>query len=97
MIEPGENGVISFSPTKKKKEVMKSMNTISKCLLTVIATTVTIAGCVYAGRVEYEDEVLSGMSAEKYQYIHDSLGYRASREDVVKEYIDNQKFYDSKH
>ena len=52
---------------------MKDMNTISKCLLTVIATTVTIAGCIYAGKVEYEDEVLSGMSAEKYQYIHDSL------------------------
>ena len=65
---------------------MKDMNTISKCLLTVIATTVTIAGCIYAGKVEYEDEVLSGMSAEKYQYIHDSLGHRASQEDVIKEY-----------
>lgn len=36
------------------------------------------------------------MSAEKYQYIHDSLGCRASQEDVVKEYITNQKYYDSK-
>ena len=95
MIESGENGVISFSPTKSKK-VMKDMNTISKCLLTVIATTVTIAGCIYAGKVEYEDEVLSGMGAEKYQYIHDSLGHRASQEDVIKEYITNQKYYDSK-
>ena len=95
MIESGENGVISFLPTKSKK-VMKDMNTISKCLLTVIATTVTIAGCIYAGKVEYEDEVLSGMSAEKYQYIHDSLGHRASQEDVIKEYITNQKYYDSK-
>ena len=95
MIESGENGVISFSPTKSKN-VMKDMNTISKCLLTVIATTVTIAGCIYAGKVEYEDEVLSGMSAEKYQYIHDSLGHRASQEDVIKEYITNQKYYDSK-
>lgn len=50
MIESGENGVISFSPTKSKK-VMKDMNTISKCLLTVIATTVTIAGCIYAGKL----------------------------------------------
>lgn len=95
MIESGENGVISFSPTKSKK-VMKDMNTISKCLHPVIATTVTIAGCIYAGKVEYEDEVLSGMSAEKYQYIHDSLGHRASQEDVIKEYITNQKYYDSK-
>lgn len=75
---------------------MKDMNDISKRLFTVIMAAVTIAGCVYAGRVEYEDEVLSGMSAEKYQYIHDSLGRHASRKDVVKEYIANQKYYDSK-
>ncbi len=72
------------------------MNRISKHLLTAIITIVTIAGCIYAGKVEYNDDVLSGMSAEKYQYIHDSLGCRASQEDVVKEYITNQKYYDSR-
>lgn len=62
----------------------------------IITTIAMIASCIYAGQTEYNDEVLSGMSAEKYQYIHDSLGSRASQEDVVKEYIANQKFYDSK-
>lgn len=75
---------------------MKNMNSLSKNLFTVVAAIIVIAGCVYAGKVEYNDDVLSGMSAEKYQYIHDSLGCRASQEDVVKEYITNQKYYDSR-
>lgn len=72
------------------------MNRTSKHLLTLIAAIAIIAGCVYAGRVEYNDDVLSGMSADKYQYIHDNLDSHASQEDVVKEYIANQKYYDSK-
>jgi len=75
---------------------MKNMNRISKHLLTVVVAVVTIVGGIYAGRTEYNDDVLSGMSAEKYQYIHNSLGCRASQEDVVKEYITNQKYYDSR-
>lgn len=76
---------------------MSNMNRINKHLLTLIAAIAIIAGCVYAGRVEYNDDILSGMSADKYQYIHDSLGGRSSQEDVVKEYIANQKYYDSKN
>lgn len=72
-----------------------NMNRISKHLLTITIAIVTIVGCIYAGRVEYNDDVLSGMSAEKYQYIHDNLDRHASQEDVVKEYIANQKYYDS--
>lgn len=75
---------------------MENMNKASKRLLIIITTIAMIASCIYAGQTEYNDEVLSGMSAEKYQYIHDSLGCRASQDDVVKEYIANQKYYDSK-
>lgn len=75
---------------------MKSMNRISKHLLTIITAIAVTGGCIYAGRVEYIDTVLSSMSADKYQYIHDNLGSRSSQEDVVKEYITNQKYYDSK-
>ena len=80
----------------RKENKMKNMNRISKHLLTLVIAIVIIAGCIYAGRTEYNDVVLSGMSAEKYQYIHDHLKGRASQEDVVKEYITNQKYYDSK-
>lgn len=75
---------------------MNNMNNISRRLLMIITTIAMVASCIYAGQTEYNDDVLSGMSAEKYQYIHDSLGCRASQEDVVKEYIANQKYYDSK-
>lgn len=75
---------------------MKNANSLSKCLLTIIVSIATIAGCIYAGRAEYNDAVLSGMSAEKYQFIHDRLNKdHASGEDIVKEYITNQKYYDS--
>lgn len=72
------------------------MNKISKHLLTAIISIATIVGCRYAGKVEYNDAVLSSLSEEKYQYIHDNLGSRASQEDVVKEYIRHQEYYDSK-
>lgn len=71
------------------------MNRISKNIISAIAAIVVIGGCIYSGKVEYNDDVLSGMSAEKYQYIHDRLGGYASQEDVVNEYMVNQKYYDS--
>lgn len=72
-----------------------SMDRISKNIISAIAIIVVIGGCVYSGRVEYNDDVLSGMSAEKYKFIHNNLGERASRADVVKEYIVNKAYYDS--
>ena len=70
------------------KNKMTNMNKLSKHIIIAIITITTIAGCIYA--------VLSGMSMEKYQYIHDRIGGRASSSDVVKEYLRNQGFYDSK-
>jgi hypothetical protein len=71
------------------------MNKISKYTLQSILIAIVIAGCVYGGRTEYTDDVLSGMSLEKYQYIHDRIA-PASQYDVAQEYMKNKKFYDSK-
>jgi hypothetical protein len=71
------------------------MNKISKYIIQAILIAIVIAGCVYGGRVEYIDDVLSGMSLEKYQYIHDRIA-PASQYDVAQEYMKNKKFYDSK-
>nr|WP_288795935.1 hypothetical protein [uncultured Bacteroides sp.] len=71
------------------------MNKISKYTLQSIIIAIAIAGCIYGGRVEYTDDILSGMSLEKYQYIYDRIA-PASRYDVVQEYMKNKKFYDSK-
>ena len=68
------------------------MNKISKYTLQSIIIAIAIAGCVYGGRVEYTDDVLSGMSLEKYQYIHDRIAPASQYE----EYMKNKKFYDSK-
>lgn len=78
------------------KNKMTNMNKLSKHIIIAIITITTIAGCIYAGNVERNDAVLSGMSMEKYQYIHVRIGGRASSSDVVKEYLRNQGFYDSK-
>ena len=71
------------------------MNKISKYIIQAILIAIVVAGCVYSSRVEYTDDVLSGMSLEKYQYIHDRIA-PASQYDVAQEYMKNKKFYDSK-
>lgn len=71
------------------------MNKTSKYIIQAILIAIVIAGCVYGGRTEYTDDVLSGMSLEKYQYIHDCIA-PASQYDVAQEYMKNKKFYDSK-
>ena len=70
------------------------MNKTTEYTLKALLAMAVVAGCVYGWRVEYNDEVLSGMSLEKYQYIHDRIG-GGSRSDVVKEYLDRREFYDS--
>lgn len=72
------------------------MNKATKIAITIIAAIIVIGGCIYSGQVEYNDAVLSSMSADKYDYIHSCLGDSATQNDVVKEYISNQKYYDSK-
>lgn len=71
------------------------MNKISKYMIQAILIAIVVAGCIYSSRVEYTDDVLSGMSLEKYQYIHDRIA-PASQYDVAQEYMKNKKFYDSK-
>lgn len=71
------------------------MNKTSKYFIQAILIAIVVAGCIYSGRVEYTDDILSGMSLEKYQYIHDCIA-PASQYEVAQEYMKHQKFYDSK-
>ncbi len=70
------------------------MNKLSKKLFTAIFAAIVIAGCLYAGRGEYVDDILVSMSFEKYQAIHDHLG-GASDSEIVDEYISNRQYWDS--
>ena len=65
-----------------------------KNLLTAILALVVMIACLYAGRGEYIDDVLVGMSNEKYQAIRNHLG-NASNSEIVDEYIDNRQYWDS--
>lgn len=67
----------------------------TKTVFTFLIAMITIAGCIYAGRVEYTDDVLSSMSETKYQLIRDRLGDEASQRDIVKEYNRHRSYYDS--
>lgn len=71
------------------------MNKGNKIAINIITAIIIVGGCVYSSKVEYNDDVLSGMSEEKYEYIHNQLGSYATQEEVVKEYIANQRYYDS--
>ena len=70
------------------------MNKLSKKLFTAIFAAIVIAGCLYAGRGEYIDDVLVGMSVRKYQAIRTHLG-DASDSEIVDEYISNRQYWDS--
>jgi len=68
---------------------MKKLEILFKVLLVIVV----VAGCVYGGRVEYNDYVISSMSAEKYDAISEYVG-SDSRSAIVKEYTSRQKFWD---
>lgn len=65
-----------------------------KNLLTAILALIVMIACLYAGRGEYVDDVLVGMSKEKYQAIRTHLG-DASNSEIVDEYISNRQYWDS--
>lgn len=70
------------------------MNRISKNIATAIIAVIVMVGCLWAGRGEYVDDVLVGMSDEKYQAIRDYLG-NGSNSDIVDEYINRRHYWDS--
>lgn len=71
-----------------------NLNRITPLLLRIALIIAIMAGCIYSGRVEYNDDVLSGMSSDKYDFIRSQIG-DSSRSAVVSEYMNNKQYYDS--
>lgn len=71
------------------------MNKGTKIAIKIATAIIIISGCIYSGRVEYNDDILSSMPEDKYEYIHERLGSYATEEDVIREYTANQRYYDS--
>ena len=61
------------------------MNRISVFWLRLIAVAIVIVGLAYAGRVDYNEEVLCLMSQEAYELISSELGTRSENR-IVDEY-----------
>lgn len=70
------------------------LNRASRLALRIVLVIAVMAGCIYSSRVEYNDDVLSGMSSEKYDFISSRIN-DSSRSAIVSEYINNKQYYDS--
>lgn len=88
----------SFPRLEEKNNIMETINInrFSQRLLTAIVSIIVLFGCIYAGRTELNDQVLSGMSDTKFEFIQQSIG-GGSPSDVVKEYLSRQSYYDTVH
>lgn len=71
-----------------------SLNRITSLLLRIALIIAIMAGCIYSSRAEYNDDVLSGMSSDKYDFVRSRIN-DSSRSAVVSEYMNNKKYYDS--
>lgn len=71
-----------------------SLNRITSLLLRIALIIAIMGGCIYSSRVEYNDDVLSGMSSDKYDFIRSRIN-DSSRSAVVSEYMNNKQYYDS--
>lgn len=70
------------------------LNRASRLALRIVLVIAVMAGCIYSGRVEYNDDVLSGMSSDKYDFISIQIN-DSSQSAVVSEYMSNKQYYDS--
>ena len=70
-------------------------NRLTKRPLKGIAAAFVVVAFGYAGRMDFEEEVVRTMSDEQYHYIKDELGGKASMSEVVDEYLSKQDYYDS--
>lgn len=71
------------------------MNKTSKYIIQAILIAIVVTGCIYSGRVEYTDDILSGMSLESTNTSM-IVSRRLPGAEVAQEYMENKKFYDSK-
>lgn len=70
------------------------LNRASRLAIRIALVIAVMAGCIYSSRVEYNDDVLSGMSSDKYDFISIQIN-DSSQSAVVSEYMSNKQYYDS--
>lgn len=68
------------------------MNKATKLGLAIAAVIITLG---FAGRCDYDEEVLYSMPQDAYENIVIKLGDKASDHSIVNEYMNNKEYYDS--
>lgn len=71
------------------------LNNITKGLCFLLAVTAFFAILGIAGRCDYEEQVIYTMPQEAYETIYLKLGDGCSNKQIINEYMNNKKFYDS--
>ena len=64
-----------------------------KKIVLLILSIILVGCCSYLSRIDFEEHVISSISSEKYDYIHQSVG--GKQHDVAREYLKNKSYYDS--
>lgn len=71
-------------------ETSKKMRT----LFAVLTAVFTLAALSYAGRCDYNEEVLYGMDDSTYRAVYEYLGGEPSESAIVDEYMSRREYWD---
>lgn len=63
------------------------------CLVTLLAVILMAAALAFAGRADYNEEVISEMGCRTYRAIEAYLGDGATETDIVEEYMDHRDYW----
>lgn len=66
-----------------------------KTVKTILAITAAFLLLGFAGTMDYTEEVIYNMPNEAYENIALKLGDKASKQDIVREYMENKNYYDT--
>lgn len=63
------------------------------CLVTLLAVILMAAALAFAGRADYNEEIISEMGCHTYRAIEAYLGEGATETDIVEEYMDRRDYW----
>lgn len=66
-----------------------------KTVKTILAITAAFLLLGFAGTMDYTEEVIYNMPQTAYENIVLKLGRKASKQDIVREYMENKNYYDT--
>lgn len=71
-----------------------NLNRHTKCLLRWLGAAFVVAMLAWAGRADYNEEVLAAMPRAAYEAIVQRLGEEATETEIVDEYMQHREHWD---